>query len=119
MKKFLTTTTALILTLASGIGAAAPVYDSEGPPGSFSQGKQSTYDAMKSTDRQLAGEARRALEQDKDLSPYAKNINIKVKNRQATLSGAVLNEDEIALIRQKVLAVKGIDSVNNKLKVRE
>lgn len=117
MKKQLLTV--IVLTLSGGFAGSTPVYNHEGPPGSISGPRESTYDSIKSSDRRLSNEARRSLQNDKELSTQAKNINIKVKNGQAFLSGQVLNENEINVIREKVLAINGIHSVNNKLKVQE
>lgn len=109
----------IVLTFLGGVAGSTPVYDSEGPSGSLSGARESTYSAMRPHDADLSRAARRSLERDADLSPQAKNINIKVKNGQATLSGSVLSENEIGIIRKKVMGVEGIQSVNSKLKIQE
>lgn len=110
-----------VLGFLGGFAGAAPVYNSEGPSGSSATGgyRESTYSAMRPNDFDLSRAARRSLERDTNLSTQAKNINIKVKNGQATLSGAVMNANEISVIRKKVMAVEGIHSVNSKLKIQE
>lgn len=107
-----------VLTSLGSLAGSTPVMNSQGSssPGGY---RESTYAAMKPTDFDLSRSARRSLERDNDLSVQAKNINIKVKNGRATLSGTVLNENEIKVIKQKVMAIEGIHSVNVKLKMKE
>ncbi|MGZ3774345.1 MAG: BON domain-containing protein [Pseudobdellovibrionaceae bacterium] len=103
------------LILTGSFAGAVDNYDSEitGRP------RESTYSTMKAADKSLEKRALKSLQEDPDLSNEAKHINIRVRNGQATLSGAVLNQDEISMINKKVMAIQGIHSVNSKLKVQE
>ncbi len=63
--------------------------------------------------------ARRSLERDSSLSYEARNVNIKVKNGRATLQGNVLSPDESQTLKRKVLAIDGVNAVEDKTSVQE
>lgn len=71
------------------------------------------------SDSDLSAMARRSLEQDSSFSSEARNVHIKVKNGRASLHGSVNSLEEKAAIRNKVMAVEGVKSVDDQLQIRE
>lgn len=71
------------------------------------------------SDRDLASMARRSLERDSDLSTDARNVNIKVRHGRAMIQGFVPSIEESQAVRRKVLAIDGVNAVENKLSVKE
>lgn len=103
MNTFFKTIAVLSLSLSAMSAKAVPV----------------TSESLQVSDMDLSAQARHSLESDSELSPQAQNVNIRVKNGHATVQGMVVNENEKDLIRQKVLAIEGIHSVSDKLKVAD
>lgn len=112
MNLFLNTIAVLALSFAA-ISPSANAIGYNGMPG------EKTTTRSQTSDMDLSAEARRSLESDPELSPKAQHVNVRVRNGRATVQGAVANENEKDIIRQKVLAIEGIHSVNDKLKVSE
>ncbi|KYG68524.1 hypothetical protein AZI87_04580 [Bdellovibrio bacteriovorus] len=71
------------------------------------------------SDSEIQAMARRSLQSDTSLSSEARNVNIRVQNGRATLQGQAASPEEKESIRQKVMAVEGINSVNNKVLIKE
>lgn len=69
-------------------------------------------------DRNLLAAVRRSVVHDKSLSLMAHNIKIIVNTGAVTLRGRVNTTDEKMKVEKIVLAVKGVNSINNSLDVK-
>ena len=69
-------------------------------------------------DREMARQIRRAVVQDKALSPYAHNVKIISRNGMVTLKGPVRSDEDKQSIEAKAKAVAGEDKVDDQLEVQ-
>ena len=69
-------------------------------------------------DRQMTAQIRKQLMADKDLSTYAHNVKIIVRQGQVTLKGPVRTDDEKQKIQDVAAQVAGADKVTNDLSVK-
>ncbi|NUN05434.1 MAG: BON domain-containing protein [Bdellovibrio sp.] len=84
--------------------------------------KQGTYDPTAPrfySDSDLQSMASRSLSNDDQLSHEARNVNVRVKNGQASLQGFVNTPEEQEILQKKVLAIEGVHSVKDNTSVRE
>jgi hyperosmotically inducible periplasmic protein len=79
----------------------------------------STADQQKNNpaDLDMARQIRQSIMDDKNLSTYAHNVKVIVRNSQVTLKGPVKSDDEKAAIEAKATSITGADKVRNKLTV--
>jgi hyperosmotically inducible periplasmic protein len=69
-------------------------------------------------DRDLAKKIRRSLEEDKNLSTYAHNVKVIVRDGEVTLKGPVKSEDEKVSVGSIATTLAGADKVHNELTVK-
>ncbi len=81
---------------------------------------QPTADQQKDnrSDREITQQIRRALANDKSLSPYAHNVKVITQNGQVTLKGPVRSEDEKRAIEAKATEVAGENKVTSELDIK-
>ncbi len=72
---------------------------------------------MNKADRQLTQKIRRAINDDKSLSTYARNVKIISQDGMVTLKGPVRTDDERASIEAKATGIAGSGKVTNELSV--
>ena len=70
-------------------------------------------------DRDLAKKIRRSIMDDKNLSTYAHNIKVIVRDGEVTLKGPVKSDDERAAIESKASSIAGTGKVQNQLTVKQ
>jgi len=68
-------------------------------------------------DRELAAKIRKSVVDDKDLSTYAHNVKIVVKDGKVTLKGPVRSEGEKTSVFTKATEIAGADNVTNALTI--
>jgi hyperosmotically inducible periplasmic protein len=68
-------------------------------------------------DIQITQKIRKAIEDDKTLSIYAKNVKIVAQNGDVTLSGPVRSADEKTSIEAKAVQVAGTGHVKNQIEI--
>jgi osmotically-inducible protein OsmY len=69
-------------------------------------------------DRVTTQKIRKAVIADKDLSTYAHNVKIIVKEGQVTLKGPVRSDGEKQKVQDLASQVAGVDKVTNELTVK-
>ena len=69
-------------------------------------------------DRDLAKKIRRSIEEDKNLSTYAHNVKVIVRDGEVTLKGPVKSEDEKMSVASIATSLAGSDKVHNELTVK-
>jgi hyperosmotically inducible protein len=69
-------------------------------------------------DRDLAKKIRRSIEEDKNLSTYAHNVKVIVRDGEVTLKGPVKSEDEKVSVGSIATTLAGSDKVHNELTVK-
>lgn len=72
---------------------------------------------MNKADRQLTQKIRRAINDDKSLSTYARNVKIISQDGMVTLKGPVRTDDEKVSIEAKATGIAGSGKVTNELSV--
>jgi len=72
---------------------------------------------MNKADRQLTQKIRRAINDDKSLSTYARNVKIISQDGMVTLKGPVRTDDERVSIEAKATGIAGSGKVTNELSV--
>jgi len=72
---------------------------------------------MSPSDRALTQAMRKAINHDRKLSKYGKNIKILMQNGKVVLRGPVCSEDEKLSLEAKATNVVGQGNVSNQLKV--
>lgn len=70
-------------------------------------------------DRELARKIRKAIVDDKNLSTYAHNVKVIVRDGEVTLKGPVKSDEERAAIESKASSVAGAGKVQNQLTVKQ
>jgi hyperosmotically inducible periplasmic protein len=69
-------------------------------------------------DRDLAKKIRQSIMDDKNLSTYAHNVKVIVRNGEVTLKGPVKSDDEKASVESKATELAGAGKVQNQLTVK-
>lgn len=69
-------------------------------------------------DRDLAKKIRRSIEEDKNLSTYAHNVKVIVRDGEVTLKGPVKSDDEKMSVGSIATSLAGSDKVHNELTVK-
>jgi hyperosmotically inducible protein len=91
-------------------------------PDNSAQNKQQNATAEQqsnaTSDREMTAKIRKSIVADKDLSTYAHNIKIIVRNGAVTLKGPVKTDDEKQKIQDLAAQVAGADKVTNDLSVK-
>jgi osmotically-inducible protein OsmY len=91
-------------------------------PDNTAQNKQQNATADQqsnaASDREMTAKIRRSIIADKDLSMYAHNVKIIVRNGEVTLKGPVKTDDEKQKIQDLAAQVAGADKVTNDLSVK-
>jgi osmotically-inducible protein OsmY len=83
-----------------------------------SQQMTADQQGQQSNDRLTTQKIRKAVIADKDLSTYAHNVKIIVKDGQVTLKGPVRSDDEKQKVQDLASQVAGADKVTNELMVK-
>ena len=107
--------------LASGLLVAPWTLAQQQPDNTANnKGQQTTADQQseQSNDRLTTQKIRKAVIADKDLSTYAHNVKIIVKDGQVTLKGPVRSDDEKQKVQDLASQVAGADKVTNDLTVK-
>ncbi len=108
-------------TLMAALASVQPVL-AQNPPDNSGQNKQQSVTADQQSgatnDRQMTAQIRKQLMADKDLSTYAHNVKIIVRQGQVTLKGPVRTDDEKQKIQDVAAQVAGADKVTNDLSVK-
>ena len=116
---------AFVLAAGLLIGSGAAVYaqDSATKPDNSAQNKNqgTTTDNQSNAkaDRLLAANVRKAIVADKDLSTYAHNIKVIVRDGTVTLKGPVKSEDEKQKVKNDAISVADQSKVIDELTVKE
>ena len=69
-------------------------------------------------DRQLSANIRKALMDDKQLSTYAHNVKIIVRNGMVTLKGPVRSEEEKKTVEAKATEIAGAGKVTSMISIK-
>ena len=85
------------------------------------EGQAPTADQQKenAADRELTKKIRSSIMEDKNLSTYAHNVKVIVREGEVTLKGPVKTEDERSAIEAKATAIAGTGKVQNQLTVKQ
>jgi osmotically-inducible protein OsmY len=70
-------------------------------------------------DRDLGSKIRKSITEDKNMSTYAHNVKIIVRNGTVVLKGPVRTEEEKSVIESKVVEIAGAANIKNELTVKE
>jgi osmotically-inducible protein OsmY len=70
-------------------------------------------------DREMAKKIRHSIMEDKNLSTYAHNIKVIVRDGSVTLKGPVKTADDKAAIEAKASAIAGVGKVENDLTIAQ
>lgn len=68
-------------------------------------------------DRELAAKIRKSIVDDKELSTYAHNVKVVVRDGKVTLKGPVRSESEKTSVFTKATEIAGADNVTNSLTI--
>jgi len=117
-------TPVMILTLALPLSVGAQTKQQPAPDNTKvnqqdRDGARPTPDQQKENpaDLDITTKIRKALDQDKTLSTYAKNIKIVTTNGVVTLRGPVRSADEKKSIEAKATQIAGATHVKNELEI--
>jgi osmotically-inducible protein OsmY len=83
------------------------------------QGKTADNAGNATTDRMTTAQIRKAIMADKDLSLYAHNVKIIVRNGNVTLKGPVKSDDERNKVQADASNVVSADKISNQLTVSQ
>lgn len=114
---------ALGLSLFSASSVASLAQDSSTKPDNSAQNKDQSATADNQTDakadRLMAASIRKAIVADKDLSTYAHNVKIIVRNGNVTLKGPVKSEDEKRKVKSDAAGVASQGKIDDQLTVKQ
>ena len=111
--------------LALGIGASAMFAQSTQPDNTKANKQDRSASAVtadqqkeNSSDRDLAKKVRKAIVDDKDLSTYAHNVKVIVRDGTVTLKGPVHTAEEKSAVVAKATEVAGASNVKDEITVK-
>jgi osmotically-inducible protein OsmY len=75
--------------------------------------------AENKADRDMASKIRKSITDDKNMSTYARNVKVIVRNGTVVLKGPARTEEEKIAIEAKAVEIAGASNVKNELTVKE
>jgi hyperosmotically inducible protein len=105
--------------LVPGVNAQSSAQQPDNTANNKQDSNNADQQKENAADRDLTKKIRHSIMQDKNLSTYAHNIKVIVRDGDVTLKGPVKSEDEKAAIEAKATEIAGPGKVQNQLTVKE